>query len=239
MGGVSDRFTFGWLTNTIRYNRPVELAFSKQHLREQLGPSQTFDPEHLLGEVARRFRRPVLTAALLKLVSDVLVVGQVRVIAECMRFIKELVAAGHGVWSAGLHGRLLLLLAMQLANTLCMNHQEYLMTRSGLSVRMSLINQVFAAALLGSRLADSGQLTNLVSADVHAVEAAFGLLHFMWSAPLQSGLILWQLYATVGSASLLGLAVLLLYLPVQALAASVLRGRKAVPPHPARPVSGV
>jgi ATP-binding cassette subfamily C (CFTR/MRP) protein 4 len=63
--------------------------------------------------------------------------------------------------------------------------------------------------------ASAGQIVNLVSNDVSRFEMVVFMLHYLWSAPIQTVVIGYFVYQEVGLAGVAGLAVICTVAPIQ------------------------
>lgn len=60
-----------------------------------------------------------------------------------------------------------------------------------------------------------GKIVNLVASDVNRFNLIFLFLHYMWSAPLSSIIILSLLYSEIGWSALIGIVLMFLDVPFQ------------------------
>ncbi|KZV84227.1 ATP-dependent bile acid permease [Exidia glandulosa HHB12029] len=89
----------------------------------------------------------------------------------------------------------------------------------GFRLRTSLLSVVFRKSLRLSGRArlehTSGQITTIVSADTSRLDNATGFIHVLWSSPLIIAIGVALLIVNLGPSALVGLAVLVLAIPVQ------------------------
>ncbi|XP_034486468.1 probable multidrug resistance-associated protein lethal(2)03659 [Drosophila innubila] len=105
----------------------------------------------------------------------------------------------------------------------------------GMKMRVALCSLIYRKALRLSRtsLGDTtvGQVVNLLSNDVGRFDTVLINVHYLWVAPAELILVTYFMYAQIGVSSLFGVAVMLLFLPLQAYLGkktSVLRLRTAL-----------
>ncbi|XP_043284648.1 probable multidrug resistance-associated protein lethal(2)03659 [Venturia canescens] len=105
----------------------------------------------------------------------------------------------------------------------------------GMKVRVACCSLIYRKTLKLSKTAlgqtTVGQAVNLLSNDVNRFDEVFICLHYLWIGPLQTLLITYFLYEQVGLVALTGVALLLVYIPLQGLLgkkSSVLRLRIAM-----------
>ena len=114
----------------------------------------------------------------------------------------------------------LLLLVILVARTLIYNHYVNKMTYVGARVRTSLMNLIYEKSLTLSsksrRLTSVGEMSNLISVDAQVFVDFMIYANMIWSAPLQIVLCIALLWRYLGVASLAGLFVMALSIPLNA-----------------------
>ncbi|EDV91220.1 probable multidrug resistance-associated protein lethal(2)03659 [Drosophila grimshawi] len=105
----------------------------------------------------------------------------------------------------------------------------------GMKMRIALCSLVYRKSLRLSRtaLGDTtiGQVVNLLSNDVGRFDTVLINVHYLWVAPLELIVVTYFMYDQIGFSALFGVAVMLLFLPLQAYLGkktSVLRLRTAL-----------
>jgi ABC-type multidrug transport system fused ATPase/permease subunit len=140
--------------------------------------------------------------------------------------------------------------------TLLENHFFRITMRTALDIRSSVMHFIFAKALAltpTARQANSlGQMVNLMQLDTEKLLMCVVMFHQVWSGLMTILLIVISLYATLGPASLAGVAVIVLLIPmsmylankmrlcqraVRARACEPERALEVAPGLPARPAS--
>ncbi len=114
-----------------------------------------------------------------------------------------------------------LLFVCLVLKSLVYNHHMDKMTCVGARVRTSLMNLVFQKSLnLSSnsrRLTSVGEMTNLISVDAAIFVELMMYVNNLWSAPIQILICVFLLWRYLGIASLAGLLVMVLSIPLNAL----------------------
>lgn len=94
------------------------------------------------------------------------------------------------------------------------------MMHLAMKMRVAVSSAIYRKALRLSRTAlggtTTGQVVNLVSNDLGRFDRALIHLHFLWLGPLELLVALYFLYEQIGVSAFYGVAILLLYLPLQA-----------------------
>ncbi|KAH8278915.1 hypothetical protein KR018_011001 [Drosophila ironensis] len=105
----------------------------------------------------------------------------------------------------------------------------------GMKMRVALSSLIYRKSLRLSRtaLGDTtvGQVVNLLSNDVGRFDTVLINVHYLWIAPLELILVTYLMYLEIGVSSVIGVAVMLLFLPFQSYLGkrtSVLRLRTAL-----------
>ncbi|XP_034484923.1 probable multidrug resistance-associated protein lethal(2)03659 [Drosophila innubila] len=90
----------------------------------------------------------------------------------------------------------------------------------GMKMRIALCSLMYRKSLRLSRTALSdtsvGQVVNLLSNDVGRFDGILLIVHFIWLAPLELIVVTYFMYEKIGLACLFGVALMLLFLPLQA-----------------------
>ncbi|EJD44619.1 ATP-dependent bile acid permease [Auricularia subglabra TFB-10046 SS5] len=110
---------------------------------------------------------------------------------------------------------------MQETSSLCNNQYFFRTMTLGFLVRTSLVSAIFRKSLRLSGRArlqhSTGQITTMISADCSRLDMASGFFHTVWIAPIQITVGIALLIVNLGVSALVGLAVLCVSLPLQAI----------------------
>lgn len=89
----------------------------------------------------------------------------------------------------------------------------------GMKMRVACCSLIYRKALKLSRTAlgetTVGQAVNLLSNDVNRFDVAIIFLHYLWIGPLETIIVLYFMYREVQMAAIIGVAVLLMFVPLQ------------------------
>ncbi|XP_030373816.1 probable multidrug resistance-associated protein lethal(2)03659 [Scaptodrosophila lebanonensis] len=120
-------------------------------------------------------------------------------------------------------------------NVLFMHPYMMGILHTGMKMRIAMCSMIYRKALRLSRtaLGDTtiGQVVNLISNDVGRLDVSVIHMNYLWLGPLEIGIITWLMYREIGIAAFFGVAVMLLFIPLQAFLGkktSVLRLRTAL-----------
>ncbi|KAH8394539.1 hypothetical protein KR215_004307 [Drosophila sulfurigaster] len=105
-------------------------------------------------------------------------------------------------------------------NVLGMHPYMLGMFHTGMKVRVAMCSMIYRKALRLSRtaLGDTtiGQVVNLISNDVGRLDVSVIHVHYLWLGPVEIGVITWLMYREIGVSAFFGVAVMLLFIPLQA-----------------------
>uniref|UniRef100_A0A8D8Y1X0 Probable multidrug resistance-associated protein lethal(2)03659 n=3 Tax=Cacopsylla melanoneura TaxID=428564 RepID=A0A8D8Y1X0_9HEMI len=106
-----------------------------------------------------------------------------------------------------------------LASNVLMHCFMMAMFHLGMKIRVGTCSLIYRKALRLSKTAlgetTVGQVVNLLSNDVNRFDTAFIFLHHLWVGPLLTVIVTYFLYDLIGLSSLIGVAVLLAFIPFQ------------------------
>ncbi|KAJ8983672.1 hypothetical protein NQ317_003459 [Molorchus minor] len=112
-----------------------------------------------------------------------------------------------------------LIVLATLINVLCIHNYQLRVMHLGMKVRVATCSLVYRKALKLSKtaLAETtiGQMVNLLSNDVSRFDFAGQHIHNLWLAPVATVIVMYLVYAYVGTTGLIGSFFLLLFIPFQ------------------------
>ncbi|KAI9221891.1 hypothetical protein BC828DRAFT_356519, partial [Blastocladiella britannica] len=113
-----------------------------------------------------------------------------------------------------------LIFIFQVVSSLLTHAFWHLSMLTGLRVRNALITATFGKALRLSNSAcsrefNTGKVVNIVSTDTNRLDLCQPFLHMLWTCPLQVAIAMFIMVFYVGWPALLGIAFLILFVPVQ------------------------
>lgn len=233
---VFSRLTTGWINRLLSkgYKEPLEPAdlyvlderFQTAHVGERLEGQwgerrQAGGKWPLFHALSSAFAGPFYWSGLLKLLGDAAAMASpfvLRLLIENMtRSIKE----AHADSSTTTQGYLLCLaiFGLQVFNTITVNFYFSNNFRVGMRARTALNALIYKKSQRLSAAArqefSTGQMVNLVSTDSSRIENSALYLHYIWSGPFQIAVILGVLYSMIGISAFVGLAMFVVFVPIQ------------------------
>ena len=199
---------------------------SRFHAHFAAAPPAAPLPARLRGALLRLVGEDMAAAGVGKLLGDLLGFVQPLAVAGVLSFLVTRQRGGRdALWGAagaqmelGYWWFVAACAASLLQNALLHRHHHHSI-RAGMHARSALSVAVLEKALRlppGARAAfGAGKVQNLGTSDPNAVGMFFWFAHYLWSAPLQLTISMAMLYSYLGWPSFVGLAVLLLLLPLQ------------------------
>ncbi|KAH9262238.1 hypothetical protein BASA82_000739 [Batrachochytrium salamandrivorans] len=238
--GLFVRWTYGWISPLLRdgYNHPLEqseLWLLDEHLQSK-NINKRFDvawqQELLRPDASRRsssyrlirallvaFGYDYIRSGLFMFVESILLVGSSVLLLYLITWIQDTQTKVNinGDWFG--YTMAISIFLAQLFTTFAENWQFELTTKTGYYVRAALTSALYKKSLVlsgRSRLQYSaGMITNIIATDTNRVDIACQFLNLGWGAPLQiamaTGLLIW----TIGPSALVGLTIVVLYIPLQ------------------------
>ncbi len=108
--------------------------------------------------------------------------------------------------------------ATSVFNGLASHRQRHMSTKSGLSMRIALINAIYVKSLYlspeGRSGLSSGEISNLMAVDSQKIYEVAQEGHLIWSLPLSILLVGYFLLDIIGISALSGIAVLVTFVPI-------------------------
>lgn len=142
------------------------------------------------------------------------------------RFLKYYEPGRNGMTKDEAYTYACLIVVFALMNVMCVHGYYFCVAHLGMKLRVATSSLMYRKALNLSRtsLADTtvGQMVNLMSNDVGKFNLATVYLHNLWVAPLETAVIMYLLYVSVGPTGLVGASFLVLFIFPQSKYISVL-----------------
>lgn len=158
----------------------------------------------------------------LKLVIELLSFANPQILALLIAFVAD---QTHPDWHGILYAVVLLLIAT--VTSLLNGQYQFLGALIGYRIRTVLISAIFRKALSISNAAKRnttvGEIVNLMAVDAQRFFELIVYLHILWSGPLVIALCIYFLWQILGVASLAGLVVMILMLPLNGYVANKLK----------------
>ncbi|KAJ7607493.1 multidrug resistance-associated ABC transporter [Roridomyces roridus] len=156
---------------------------------------------------------PLLTKVMLDWLTDSYIFHHASEEERASELLAKPRGIGYGV------GLACALFAMQEVASLFTNHYQLTMMSVGLSTRTAIVGSVFRKSIWLSgraRLEHTiGQTTTIISADSARLDRFCFFVHNLWESPVQIIIVIGLLINNLGYSALVGLAILLLGLPLQ------------------------
>lgn len=110
------------------------------------------------------------------------------------------------------------------------NRHRHLALKTGIALRAAIVNMIYQHVLQlspeGKRNLTSGEVTNLVAVDTQKIYEVAQDGHLIWALPLSILLVSFFLYRTLGPSTLIGIAVLIGFVPIiERVSARMLKAR--------------
>ncbi|TFK50066.1 multidrug resistance-associated ABC transporter [Heliocybe sulcata] len=187
--------------------------------------------ESLLRALNQTFFWRWWSAGILKLFSDTLNTTTPLVTKLLLAYLTNAYAAhkkgldntrgiGYGM------GLAVAIFVMQEASSLMSNHYYMRTMTVGVLIRTATIGLIFRKSLRLSGRARSqhsvGQITTMISTDTARLDRVGSMAHVLWTAPIQIAIGIGLLIGTLGYSALVGLGVLILSFPVNAVFVGVM-----------------
>uniref|UniRef100_A0A1I7U0H1 ABC transmembrane type-1 domain-containing protein n=1 Tax=Caenorhabditis tropicalis TaxID=1561998 RepID=A0A1I7U0H1_9PELO len=168
------------------------------------------------------FKWDVITAMVVKFLSDVLLFWNPLLLKSLIRFTEEL---ERPMWQ-GVMLAFTMFLSAELSSIL-LSHYYYLMYRVGTRVQTCLTAAVYRKTLRLSNVARRektvGEIVNLMAIDIDRFQQITPQTMQYWSNPFQIGLALFLLFQQLGVSVLSGVAVMVLLFPINFVITMIIR----------------
>ncbi|CAI9738033.1 resistance-associated 1-like [Octopus vulgaris] len=160
----------------------------------------------------RLYMFDILKTCLLKLIYDILLFVSPQVMSFLIAFIDSKEPSWKGYTIA------VFLLAMNIIQTISLQHALYISTNLGLILKQAVTSTIFRKALTlkcsSLKATSVGETVNLMSVDCQRFQDTFPFFYLLISAPFQMILSLYFLYQQLGAAIFSSLVVLFCFIPI-------------------------
>ncbi|KAF8159727.1 multidrug resistance-associated ABC transporter [Crassisporium funariophilum] len=231
-------WTFGWMTGLMRKGAVQFIT------EEDLPPLKTSDESVNLGDDLKRalqkhtlwkalfvaYGGPYAVAAALKIIQDLLAFLQPQLLRWLLVYISLYQGSRFSpdARPSKLEGFAIsiLMFVASVVQTICLNQYFQRTFETGMRVRAGLVTTIYAKALVLSndeRTRASGDIVNLMSVDATRLQdlCTYGLIAI--SGPLQIILAFVSLYNLLGWAAFVGVAIMIVSIPLNTMLARVLK----------------
>ncbi|KAM5139214.1 ATP-binding cassette sub-family C member 2 [Callospermophilus lateralis] len=181
--------------------------------KKKSGPTEDFPKSWLIKTLFKTFWIMLLKSFFLKLVHDIFIFLNPQLLKLLISFVSD-----HNMYAWTGYVYAILLFAVTLIQSLCLQSYFQICFIMGMSVRTTVIASVYKKALTLSNLARKkypiGETVNLMSVDAQKLMDVFNYLHLLWSTVLQIVLSIFFLWSELGPSVLAGVGVMVLLIPL-------------------------
>ncbi|KAG5889083.1 hypothetical protein JTB14_004927 [Gonioctena quinquepunctata] len=172
----------------------------------------------LLKAMSRVFLFEILLLSILAVLTEAVRISQPLLIERLLRYYDaNQVEVSKN--EAYMYAALIVLSA--LLTVLCIHYFNLQIMQVGMKMRVALCSLIYRKALRLSTMALAettiGQMVNLLSNDVGRFDQATHFLHQLWMAPLETVVVMFLCYNSVGYTGCIGIVFLLISIPIQSL----------------------
>lgn len=175
----------------------------------------------IMTPLFRTFWVELTLVALVKLVSSVLTFVSPLILDMLIAFV----SSDDPLWRGLLFAFTMFFSAM--LESILNGQYDYRIYVISMRMRSAMINAIYKKALALSSVArgqyTTGEIVNLMSVDTQRVMDYIQVYNLIWITPLQIGLAIWLLWGQLGIATLGGLGVMIILLPVNGVVTAYIR----------------
>ncbi|XP_040570074.1 multidrug resistance-associated protein 1 [Lepeophtheirus salmonis] len=172
----------------------------------------------ILPALARTFGPSILSAAVIKIVSDSLNFVPPLILKRIIKFSTN----QEELWKGILYA--VILFASSTVGSLVLSKFFYKMYVVGMKIKTSLISTIYRKALRvptsTKKNISTGEIVNLMSVDAQKIVDLMPYINTVWSAPFQITIAIYLLWQTLGPSVLAGVLVMILLIPFNGFIAS-------------------
>ncbi|PKI84854.1 hypothetical protein MVES_001270 [Malassezia vespertilionis] len=219
---LGDKFQQNWARQTERITERGEPLHNTQRRR-------------FWNTLLASYGTPFLVAAVYKLVQDSLAFVQPQILKSLLAFVQNWERhrddpAQHGTVLRGYVLAMLLFLT-SLIQMVCLHQYFQLVSVAGMRARAGVVSSIFRKSLRLSNEARgksaSGDIVNLMSVDANRLPDFIMYAHITWSGVFQITIAFISLYRLLGWTAFVGVAIMAVSLPFNAVLATYLRSLSA------------
>ncbi|KAH9380804.1 hypothetical protein HPB48_020242 [Haemaphysalis longicornis] len=175
----------------------------------------------IMAPLFRTFWLELTLVAFVKLVSSVLTFVNPLILDLLIGFV----SSNDPMWRGLLFAFTMFFSAM--LESILNGQYDYRIYVISMRMRSAMINAIYKKALALSAVArgcyTTGEIVNVMSVDTQRVMDYIQIYNLIWITPLQIGLAIWLLWGQLGIATLGGLGVMIILLPVNGVVAAYIR----------------
>ncbi|KAI1280800.1 Multidrug resistance-associated protein 1 [Halotydeus destructor] len=223
---VGKRFEKVWLGEKQEIKDPIadgdqdRVNFSNGTVKIDSAKKKSMKQPGVLTTVVKSFGPTFASAALIMMVTDIMQFANPQLLKLLIAFIENRTdPLWHGVMIA------LVMFALQAIESVLSGAYNHRTSIVGLRVRTSLTATIYRKALVLSNSSRKGttvgEIVNLMSVDSQRLFDVMNYLNLLWSAPLQIGLALYFLWLELGWATMAGVVVMVVMIPLNGLVAKM------------------
>ncbi|KAI1286878.1 Multidrug resistance-associated protein 1 [Halotydeus destructor] len=217
------RLLFTWMDGFIKkgYKTPVDMD-DIYDISEEFKAARIFDkyckhwsyPDHstILAPLLKTFWPRLVGAALLKLIATILTFVSPSVLDYILVWLAGDEPYWHGFFYAAL------MFTAPLVQSFLNSQYDYMVALSGMQMKTAVISALHRKALKLSPTAKTefttGQIVNLMSVDAQRIVDYVSFANQWWIAPLQISIAMYLLWQQLGVATIAGICVMILIIPL-------------------------
>ncbi|KAI1286880.1 ATP-binding cassette sub-family C member 3 [Halotydeus destructor] len=226
------RLLFTWFDGLVRkgFKSPVVLD-DVYDLSEEFKSAPIFEkyckhwsyPENpsILKPLLKTFWPRLVGAGFLNLVVVILTFVSPSVLDYILVWLASDEPYWHGFFYAAI------MFAAPMLKTFINTQYTYMMSLTGMQMKTAVVSALHRKALRMSPKAKTqfttGQIVNLMSVDSQSIVGYVGFVNMWWASPLQIAIAMYMLWQQLGVATLAGILVMILLVPVNGYVASKMR----------------
>ncbi|XP_040579194.1 LOW QUALITY PROTEIN: multidrug resistance-associated protein 1 [Lepeophtheirus salmonis] len=187
------------------WDREMEKEIRRKHLKNK--------PINILWPLVRSFKSTLLASSALQFFYSVFQFGAPQLVDLIINFVSD---PKEPIWKGYLY--LFAICSITFINTLIYSQSNYYSYITGLKIRTSLTSSIFNKAVnlksSSKKQMSVGETTNLMAIDSQRLMDFCLYIDMIWSSPLKIIIAMYLLWQVLGPASLAGLAVMILLIPI-------------------------